>query len=66
MDIVMIIKETILRELIPAENMHLTDGKVIAEKSVFLGDGDSMDNWYEITKEEAERIKTDEILSFVS
>ena len=52
----MIIKETTLRELIPDKNKRLTDGKVIAEKSVFLGVGDSADNWYEIPEEEAVEI----------
>lgn len=68
MDFVMIIKETTLREVIPSKNMRLTNGTDIAEGSVFLGAGDSVDNWYEITEEEAqkkqaERDSTNELLS---
>lgn len=59
MDFIMIIKETTLKEVIPSQNMRLTNGTDIAEGSVFLGIGDSIDNWYEITEEEAQRIQTE-------
>lgn len=59
MDFIMIIKETTLKEVIPSKNMRLTNGTDIAEGSVFLGIGDSIDNWYEITEEEAQRIQTE-------
>ncbi len=55
MDNSMIIREKILRELIPSENMRLTNGETIAEDNVVLAVSDSPDNWYEITEEEAER-----------
>ena len=57
----MITKEITLREIIPSENMRLTNGVDIAEKSVFLGIGDSADNWYEISEEEAERILAEKL-----
>lgn len=49
----MIIKDITLKELKPSKNMRLTNGTDIAEGSVFLGVSDSVDNWYEITEEEA-------------
>lgn len=45
-----------LKKLEPSEGMRLTNGTDIAEGSVYLGVGDSADNWYEITAEEAEKI----------
>lgn len=45
-----------LKRLDPSEGMRLTNGTDIAEGSVYLGVGDSADNWYEITEEEAEKI----------
>ena len=59
MDFVMIIKDITLKELKPSKNMRLTNGTDIAEGSVFLGAGDSVDNWYEITEEEAQRIQAE-------
>ncbi len=43
----------------PEANMRLTNGDVIAEFEVNLGINDDPENWYEITKEEAERIQTE-------
>ena len=59
MDFVMIIKDITLKELKPSKNMRLTNGTDIAEGSVFLGVGDSVDNWYEITEEEAQKIQAE-------
>ncbi len=59
MDIVMIVNNITLKELKPSKNMRLTNGTDIAKGSVFLGVGDSVDNWYEITEEEAQRIETE-------
>lgn len=59
MDNSMIIREKILRELIPSENMRLTNGETIAEDIVVLAVSDSPDNWYEITEEKAQRIQAE-------
>ena len=69
MDVIMIVNDITLKELKPSKNMRLTNGTDIAEGSVFLGVGDSVDNWYEITEEKAERIQaernsTNELLSY--
>ena len=48
----MIITDITLKKLVPSEGMHLTNGEVLAEGEVYLGKGDSADNWYEITEEE--------------
>ncbi len=53
----MIVTDINLKRLDPSEGMRLTNGTDIAEGSVYLGVGDSADNWYEITAEEAEKIK---------
>lgn len=45
-----------LKKLDPSEGMRLTNGTDIAEGSVYLGVGDSADNWYEITEEEYNKI----------
>ena len=46
-------QETITRiKLIASEGMMLTNGEVFG-KEVFLGTGDSADNWHEITEAEA-------------
>lgn len=52
----MIITNINLKRIDPSEGMRLTNGADIAEGSVYLGVGDSADNWYEITEEEAEKI----------
>ena len=54
-------QETITRiKLIASDGMMLTNGEVIG-KEVFLGTGDSADNWYEITEAEAqEKMKSEE------
>lgn len=52
------IKETITTIVLkPEEGMRLTNGIDIAEKDVWLGVGDSLENWYEITEAEYERIE---------
>lgn len=56
MDTPMIVTDINLKKLDPSEGMRLTNGTDIAEGSVYLGVGDSADNWYEITEEEAEKI----------
>ena len=68
MDVIMTVNDITLKELKPSKNMRLTNGTDIAEGSVFLGVGDSVDNWYEITEEDAqrkqaERDSTNELLS---
>ena len=59
MDVIMIVNNITLKELKPSKNMRLTNGTDIAEGSVFLGVGDSVDNWYEITEEKAKRIQAE-------
>ena len=61
----MIVTDINLKRLDPSEGMRLTNGTDIAEGSVYLGVGDSADNWCEITEEEynkimAEREKSEE------
>ena len=49
-------QETITRiKLIASEGMMLTNGETFG-KEVFLGTGDSVDNWHEITEAEAQAI----------
>lgn len=56
------IKTTIeIIKLIPSDGMVLTNGEVYAPNSVHIGKNDSIDNWYEITKEEYEAIKEQEL-----
>ena len=55
-------------KLTAAEGMTLTNGDVFG-KEIYLGRGDSIDNWQEITDAEAEKLKAerdevDESLSF--
>ena len=45
-----------LIKLTTADGMTLTNGEVYG-KEVYLGKGDSPENWYEITDEEYEKIK---------
>ena len=52
----MIITDINVRKLSPSEGMKLTNGEVLADGEVYLGVGDSADNWYEITIKEAEKI----------
>jgi hypothetical protein len=52
----MIVTNINLKKLEPSEGMRLTNGTDIAEREVYLGEGDSAANWYEITAEEAEKI----------
>lgn len=52
----MIVTNIYLKKLEPSEGMRLTNGTDIAEREVYLGEGDSAANWYEITEEEAEKI----------
>ena len=59
MDVIMIVNDITLKELKPSKNMRLTNGTDIAEGSVFLGVGDSVDNWYEITEEKAQRVQAE-------
>lgn len=50
------IKETIeLVKLIASEGMILTNGSEFA-KEAYIGDGDSVENWYEISIEEYESL----------
>lgn len=44
------------RHIIAAEGMVLTNGELFVTK-LWLGDGDSIDNWREITVEEAEKMQ---------
>lgn len=43
-----------ITKLTSFEGMTLTNGKVFS-KEVYLGTNDSVDNWWEITDEEAQR-----------
>lgn len=45
-------------KLIASEGMTLTDGEHFG-KEIYLGTGDSADNWHEITDEEAERLQAE-------
>lgn len=52
-------KETITRiKLTAAEGMTLTNGTTFG-KEVYLGSGDSADNWTEITDAEAAKMQAD-------
>lgn len=42
-----------LVKLTPSEGMVLTNGETFSTE-IYLGKNDSKDNWYEITKEEAD------------
>lgn len=44
-----------LTKLIASDGMMLTNGETFG-KEVFLGTGDSVDNWHEITEAEAQAI----------
>lgn len=47
-------------KLIASEGMVLTNGETYGTE-VYLGTGDSADNWSEITEEEYERIQAEEL-----
>lgn len=59
MDTFMKITDINVRKIEPSEGMKLTNGTDIAEGAVYLGVGDSPDNWYEITEEEYSRIRAE-------
>ena len=61
----MIVTDINLKKLDPSEGMKLTNGTDIADGSVYLGVGDSADNWYEITEEEAEKIRAEKELDLL-
>ena len=46
-------------KMVATEGMVLTNGEIYG-KTVFLGNGDSPDNWREITDEEFEKRQTDD------
>ena len=48
------------RHLIAAEGMMLTNGEICVAE-LWLGNGDSSDNWWEITMEEAEKMNEQEV-----
>ncbi len=56
MDSSVIITDMTFRKLSPSDGMKLTNGEVLADGDVYLGVGDSADNWYEITEEEYNKI----------
>lgn len=43
-----------LKVLVADEGMMLTDGKGVYSEKVYLGTLDTVENWSEVTKEEAE------------
>lgn len=52
------IKTTIeIIKLTPSNGMVLTNGKAYAPNYVHIGELDNVDNWWEITKEEYDRIQ---------
>ena len=53
----MIIKSIDPPIITPDEGKRLTNGDVIAERDVYIGVGDKIENWYEITEEEYQKIK---------
>lgn len=58
MDIGVITENITITKLKASEGMTLTNGETFG-KEIYLGKGDSADNWYEITDEEAERIQAE-------
>jgi hypothetical protein len=56
MDNNVIITDMTFRKLSPSVGMKLTNGEVPKDGDVYLGVGDSADNWYEITEEEYNKI----------
>ena len=57
MDFIVIRTDITLIELKPSKGMKLTNGTDIAENEIYIGVGDSADNWYEITEAEYEKIQ---------
>lgn len=59
----MIILEINPTRIAPDEGMVLTNGEVYSTDSnyITLGVNDSIDNWYDITAEEAERLQNEEL-----
>lgn len=49
-----------MRELKASEGMVLTNGETFSEigGSIFLGEGEKVENWHEITAEEYEKLQT--------
>ena len=45
-----------ITKITPSEGMVLTNGETFSHDFVHIGKNDSIDNWYEITKEEYEAI----------
>ena len=45
-----------ITKITPSEGMVLTNGETYALNGVHVGKNDSIDNWYEITIEEYEKI----------
>lgn len=50
-------------KLIATDGMVLTNGETYG-KEVFLGTGDSTDNWWEITEEEYSKIAEEETATY--
>ena len=57
MGISVIVTDILLKKIEPSKGMRLTNGEVIAEKEVYLAKGSNGENWYEISEEEADKIK---------
>ena len=55
----MIITDISLKKIEPSKGMRLTNSIDIAENEIYLANGDSPENWYEITVEEAEKIQAE-------
>ena len=51
------------RHLIASEGMLLTNGEIYVSE-LWLGDGDSADNWHEITREEADALQEAALLNY--
>ena len=51
------------RHLTAAEGMLLTNGEIYVSE-LWLGDGDSADNWREINREEAEALQEAALLNY--
>lgn len=51
-----------IKTITASEGMVLTDGKTFSDAgaTIYLGVGDSPDNWREITQEEAEELSKEE------
>lgn len=51
------------RHLTASEGMLLTNGEIYVSE-LWLGDGDSADNWHEITREEADALQEATLLHY--